>query len=94
MTKVRRNSTLLRTLCAVMLLFFAGAQLAVAMETININTATADELMQLKRVGAKYAERIVQYREKNGPFEAPQDIMKVKGIGEKTWEANKDRIVV
>jgi len=42
----------------------------------------------------KYAERIVEYREKVGPFLTPEDIMKVKGIGEKTWEANKDKISV
>jgi competence protein ComEA len=65
-----------------------------AMEKVNINTASVDQLMDLDRVGAKYAERIVQYREQYGPFAAPEDIMKVKGIGQKTWEANKDRIVV
>ena len=65
-----------------------------AMEQVNINTASVDQLMELDRVGAKYDQRIVEYREKNGPFKAPEDIMNVKGIGEKTWEANKDRIVV
>jgi competence protein ComEA len=61
---------------------------------ININTATIEELVQLERVGPKYAERIVAFREQNGPFEAPEDIMQVAGIGPKTFEANKDRIVV
>ena len=73
---------------------FAGVGGAVAMEKVNINTAPVDQLLQLDRVGAKYAQRIVEYREKFGPFEKAEDIMKVKGIGEKTWEANKDRIVV
>ena len=73
---------------------FAGTCCATAMEKININTAPVEQLMQLDRVGAKYAERIVQYRETVGPFKAPEDIMKVKGIGKKTWEANKNRIVV
>jgi competence protein ComEA len=45
-------------------------------------------------VGTKYAQRIVEYREKNGPFKQPEDIMKVKGIGTKIWEANKDKISV
>ena len=53
-----------------------------------------DELTQLKNIGTSYAERIVQYREQNGPFEKPEDIMKVKGIGAKTWELNKERIIV
>ncbi len=73
---------------------FAGTCCATAMEQVNINTAPVEQLMQLDRVGANYAERIVEYRENMGRFEKPEDIMKVKGIGPKTWEANKDRIVV
>jgi competence protein ComEA len=63
-------------------------------ETININEATAEELTQLHGVGPVYAERIVQYREEYGPFEEPEDIIQVKGIGPKTFEENRDRIVV
>lgn len=37
-------------------------------DKININTATAEELTQLKRIGPKYAEKIIRYREANGPF--------------------------
>ena len=61
---------------------------------ININTASAKELEQLYRVGPAYAVRIIEYREKNGPFEKPEDIMKVPGIGSKTFERNKERITV
>jgi competence protein ComEA len=61
---------------------------------ININTAPAEELTQLKGVGAAYADRIVQFREANGPFAAPEDIMKVQGIGVKIFETNKDIITV
>jgi competence protein ComEA len=61
---------------------------------ININTAPADELEKLKQVGPNYAVRIIEYREKNGPFEKPEDIMNVKGIGPKTFELNKEQIVV
>jgi len=61
---------------------------------ININTASVEELVQLKWIGPKYAQRIVEYREKNGPFEKPEDIMLVSGIGPRAWEANKDQIVV
>ena len=75
-------------------IIFTGTCCASAMEKININTAPVEQLMQLDRVGAKFAERIVQYRETNGKFEKAEDIMNVKGIGKKTWEANKDRIVV
>lgn len=70
----------------------ATGQVAVA--KININTASREELMELKGVGPAYADRIIEYRKALGPFQRPEDIMKVKGIGEKTWEANKDIIMV
>jgi competence protein ComEA len=60
---------------------------------ININTAPIEELVRLERIGPKYAQRIIDYREKN-PFEKPEDITKVPGIGEKTFQANADVIVV
>jgi len=72
----------------------AGTCCVSAMDRVNINTASVEQLMQLDRVGANYAQRIVDYRENNGPFKTPEEIMNVKGIGKKTWEANKDRIVV
>ncbi|MEA3471568.1 MAG: ComEA family DNA-binding protein [Thermodesulfobacteriota bacterium] len=68
--------------------------LAAEGEKININTASVEELVKLDRIGPKYAERIIQYREINGPFEKPEDITKVKGIGQKTLEKNIDRITV
>jgi len=70
-----------------------GAVMAQEQVKININKATVDELCVLKRIGPSYAQRIVDYREQYGPFEKPEDIMKVKGIGWKTFEANKEIIV-
>ena len=93
MIEKSRNKMYL-AVCLALLVVFTGAYCATAMETININTAPFEQLMKLDRVGAKYAERIVEYRETVGPFQKPEDIMKVKGIGKKTWEANKDRIVI
>ena len=61
---------------------------------ININTASVKELVKLNRIGPKYAERIVQYREANGPFVRVEDIVMVKGIGPKTLDVNKDVMTV
>jgi competence protein ComEA len=86
---------LISVMAALMLfIIFSGAALAEAGDKININTATVEELVQLDRVGPKYAVRIVEFRDQNGPFKTPEDIMQVAGIGPKTFEANKDRIVV
>ena len=65
-----------------------------AMEKININIASLDELCKLDRVGPKYAQRIIDHRDKYGPFKSPEEIMNVRGIGRKTFESNKDVIVV
>ena len=60
---------------------------------VNINTASAKELMTLNGVGAKVAERIVTYREANGPFKKVEDLKKVEGIGKGLWERNRERLV-
>ena len=52
---------------------------------ININTASKRLLMTLDGIGEKMAERIIDYREENGGFETPEDIMKVSGIGHDTF---------
>ncbi len=53
---------------------------------ININTASQDELQTLPFIGPKIAERIVEYREKQGPFKSIDDLLKIKGIGQKKLE--------
>ncbi len=60
-------------------------------QKININTATKAQLITLKYVGEKLAEKIIDHR-KETPFKTPEDLMKVKGIGPKVLEANKDKI--
>lgn len=85
---------LLLAMVAVFVVAFAPALWADDLQKVNINKAGVEELMRLKNVGKAYAERIVQYREENGPFKAPEDITKVKGIGMRTYEVNKEIIVV
>jgi competence protein ComEA len=61
---------------------------------ININTASAEELIQLKGIGPNHAAKIIEFREKYGPFKIPEDLIRVPGIGQKTFEKNKDLISV
>lgn len=61
---------------------------------ININTASATELEKLPRIGPKMAQRIITYRTQHGPFRRKEDLMKVKGIGKKTFEKLKDLITI
>lgn len=61
---------------------------------VNINTATAAELESLTGVGPKTAQAILSYREANGSFARAEDIMLVKGIGPKKYEAMKGQISV
>ncbi|MEJ2285595.1 MAG: helix-hairpin-helix domain-containing protein [Desulfobacterales bacterium] len=67
---------------------------AAEIQKININTASAEELVQLKGIGPGHAAKIVAYREKNGPFKMPEDLMQVSGIGQKTLDANLEIIIV
>jgi len=63
-------------------------------QKVNINTASAEELAQLKGIGPNHAAKIVAYREKNGPFKMPEEITQVSGIGQKIFEANQEIIIV
>lgn len=64
------------------------------MGKIDINTAEAEELTRLSGIGEKRAADIITYREANGGFSCIEDIMKVSGIGEKTFEKIKEEITV
>ena len=54
-------------------------------EVININTASAVDLERLPGIGAKTAGRILEYRQKNGPFKKVEELMNVRGVGEKNF---------
>lgn len=61
---------------------------------VNINTASVQELCTIRMIGETKAKAIVNYREKYGAFKDKGDIVKVYGIGEKTYEKIKDSICV
>lgn len=61
---------------------------------VNINTAGVNQLVKLPRIGEKIAKRIIEFREKNGKFKKIQDLMKVKGIGEKTFKKFEKMLTV
>ena len=61
---------------------------------ININTAPVELLKELPGIGDALAARIVEYRETNGPFDSPEEIMEVKGIGQKTYGNIEEMITV
>ena len=52
---------------------------------VNINTAGAEQLSLLPRIGEKAAQRIIDYRTEHGPFKQPSDLMDVKGVGAKSF---------
>lgn len=83
MTRLRPITAIL-TLLAISV----AATPAIAAEgkaVVNINTADSEALMLLPRVGPSVAQRIVEFREKNGKFKAIEELMLVRGVGEKTF---------
>jgi competence protein ComEA len=71
----------------------AGAAPASGGALVNLNSASADELARLPGIGAAKAKAIVDYRTEE-PFRKPEDLRKVKGIGDKLYERLKDQITV
>lgn len=63
-------------------------------EILNINKATVGELMDLPGIGLTIAQRIISYRKANNGFKDIEELKKVEGVGEKTFEKLKDRVTV
>lgn len=82
----------IKLLLAAMILGLAGAVFA---GPVNVNTADAETISaELKGVGITKAIAIVEYRQANGPFKSIDDLVLVKGIGERTVEINRANILV
>lgn len=96
MTTVGRKVLSLGLAAAIVALALAPvyAQQGVPKAKVNINTAPASELETLPRIGPKVAQRIVDFRTKNGNFKKIEEIMKVQGIGEKVFDGIKGLITV
>jgi len=85
----------LKSVLAPVLLSLLMAGSAFASEKVNINTADAAAIESaLVNIGMSKAEAIVAYRKANGAFKSADELVNVKGVGLKTIERNRDRIVV
>ena len=84
-------------LSAVLLTAFAlvaPPALAAEPQKVNINDADASQLALLPRVGPSLSARIIEFREQNGKFKSPGDLMLVRGIGEKTFALMRPYVTV
>ncbi len=63
-------------------------------DKVNINAAGLDEFQKLPGIGPKIAQRILDYRKQNGNFKKVEDLMKVRGIGEKVFLKFKDQLAI
>jgi len=71
-----------------------AAATATATAPVNLNTATVEQLATIPGVGPRMAERIIDYRQKNGGFKKVEDLMNVSGVGEKSFLKMKPLITV
>ena len=67
---------------------------AASTEKINLNTATPEQLQTLPGIGPAMAKRVIEYRTKVGKFNKIEELINVKGIGEKRFQRIKDRLVI
>ena len=92
-SRIRATSLVVLLYLGAAALAFADGGDSAAAKKVNINTATAAELAYLPRLGAKVAARIVEHR-KEKPFAKPEDLMEVKGIGERLFVTLKPYVAV
>jgi len=96
----RKEVSMKRQMVSAVLILLVVATASAVAETrgpkgvVNINTASSDQLQLLPRVGPALAERIIDFRESNGPFKRVDEIVAVKGIGERSLEQLRPHLVV
>lgn len=93
MTRLVAKTLLIGLVLALVVSPIVSAQ-ATAGGKVNINTASLEELQKLPRIGPQIAQRILDYRKENGSFKRIEDMLKVRGVGEKMFEQLKDLITV
>jgi competence protein ComEA len=71
-----------------------SSKAAASSQVVNVNTASAADFETLPGIGPKLAARIVDYRQKNGPFKKIEDLMNVQGLGEKNFLKLKPQLTL
>ncbi len=90
----KRLLPLVAVMIAVAVVAIPGSSGASAKGVVNVNTATASQLQLLPRIGPAMAERIIEFRETNGPFNKVDELLAVRGIGSKMLELMRPYIVI
>jgi competence protein ComEA len=96
---IQKGDTMKKLIPIIVLVLMAVTTVAIAADSgpagvVNVNTATADELQLLPRVGPALAGRILDFRDANGPFEGVEELVAVRGIGETSLEKLKPFVTV
>jgi competence protein ComEA len=95
MTRLTAKAVLIGLVLGLIVAPLVSAQSATkAGDKVNINTASLEELQKLPRIGPQIAQRILDFRKENGNFKKIEDVLKVRGIGEKVYDQLKDLITV
>lgn len=92
MVKLKRQIITTGMVFCFLLMVASGVPAAEVSGKIDINTASVEQLAELKGIGPAIAGRIIDYREANGEFQSIGELVNVRGIGPKTFENIKDRI--